>query len=84
MYRQDYDVGHARLSKAGYEPAFHGLMPSGERCTLFDTRRDSGGFVEIMDLSPFIVAQINRMAKAREEWDGHTRLVRPMAESFGG
>jgi hypothetical protein len=84
MYRQDYDVGHANLRKAGYEPAFHGLMPSGERCTLFDTRRDSGGFVEIMDLSPFILAQIDRMAKAHEDWDGHTRLVRPMAESFGG
>jgi hypothetical protein len=57
-------------------------MPSGERCTLFDTRRDSGGFVEIMDLSPFIVAQMNRMATAHEHWDGHSRLLRPMAESF--
>jgi hypothetical protein len=84
MYRQDYDVGHARLTLAGYEPVFNGSFPSGERYTLFDTRRDSGGFVEIMDLSPFLEAQIGRIASAHEAWNGRDRLVRPMAETFAG
>jgi hypothetical protein len=84
MYREDYDTAHAKLSNAGYEESFRGLMPGGERVALFDTRRDSGGFVEIMDLSPALLAQIERIGTAHEQWDGHTRLVRPMTETFGG
>jgi Glyoxalase/Bleomycin resistance protein/Dioxygenase superfamily len=83
MYRQDYDVAHAKLTSAGFEAAFVGQMPGGERCALFDTRCDSGGFVEIMDLSDPLLAQIDRMATAHQRWDGQTRLIRPMAESFG-
>jgi Glyoxalase/Bleomycin resistance protein/Dioxygenase superfamily len=83
MYRQDYDVAHAKLSGAGFEAAFVGQMPGGERVALFDTRRDSGGFVEIMDLSDPLLAQIERMSAAHQHWDGQSRLVRPMVESFG-
>jgi hypothetical protein len=84
MIRQDYDVAHANLTKAGYDESFRSLMPSGERCALFDTRQVSGGFVEIMDLSPFLLAQMERIAKAHEQWDGQSRPVRAMAETFGG
>jgi hypothetical protein len=82
MLREDYDKGYARLSKAGYEPVFTGGLPSGERFVLFDTLRDSGGFVELMDLSPLVERQLETMAKAHREWDRVTRPIRPMAESF--
>jgi hypothetical protein len=82
MLREDYDKGYERLSKAGYEPAYVGTIPSGERCVLFDTRRDSGGFVELMDISPLIQRQLENMARAHREWDGQTDPVRPMASSF--
>lgn len=83
MLRTDYDQGFERLSKAGYEVALHGHMPSGERCTLFDTRKDNGGFVEIMDLSPLITRQLGNMARAHLDWDRHTQAVRPLSSSFG-
>lgn len=82
MLRMDYDKGYELLTKAGYEVGLHGLLPSGERCTLFDARRDSGGFIELMDISPMVSKQLENMARAHEEWDGHTRPVRPLMESF--
>lgn len=82
MLREDYDKGFARLSKAGYEPAFTGTVPSGERFVLFDTRTDSGGFVELMDISALIQRQLDNMARAHREWDGRTDPVRPMASAF--
>jgi hypothetical protein len=82
MLRDDYDKGFGRLSRAGYEPAYEGRLPSGERCVLFDTRRDSGGFVEFMDISPLIQRQLDNMARAHREWDRRTDPIRPMASSF--
>jgi hypothetical protein len=82
MLREDYDKGFERLSRAGYEPAYQGTLPSGERCVLFDTRQDSGGFVEFMDISPLIQRQLENMARAHREWDGRTDPVRSMASSF--
>lgn len=82
MLREDYDNGFERLSKAGYEPASQGALPSGERYVLFDTRRDSGGFVELMDISALIQRQLENMERAHREWDGRTQPVRPMASSF--
>jgi hypothetical protein len=49
---------------------------------LFDTRKDSGGFVELMDVSPLIQRQLENMARAHEAWDGRTDPIRPMASSF--
>lgn len=83
MLRVDYDAGFRRLSAAGYEVALHGTLPSGERCTLFDTRKDTGGFVELMDISPLIARQLDNMARAHREWDGHSQPVRSLASSFG-
>ena len=82
MLRVDYDEGFKRLSEAGYEVALHCLMPSGERCTLFDTRRDNGGYIELMDMSPMVSRQLETMARAHREWDGAARPVRPLMESF--
>jgi hypothetical protein len=82
MLRVDYDEGYKRLSEAGYEVALHGLLPGGERCTLFDTRKDSGGYIELMDMSPMVRRQLENMARAHREWDGKTNPVRPLAESF--
>jgi hypothetical protein len=47
-----------------------------------DTRRDSGGFVELMDISPLIQRQLDNMARAHYEWDGISEPVRSMAGSF--
>jgi hypothetical protein len=82
MLREDYDKGFERLSQAGYEPAYQGVLPSGERCVLFDTRQDSGGFVEFMDLSPLIQRQLENMERAHREWDRRTDPVRSLASSF--
>jgi hypothetical protein len=82
MIREDYDKGFERLGTAGYEPAFQGALPGGERFVLFDTRRDSGGFVELMDISPLIQRQLDNMARAHHEWDGISEPVRSMASSF--
>jgi hypothetical protein len=82
MLREDFDAGFKRLSDAGYEAAYHGALPGGERFVLFDTRKDSGGFVELMDISPLIQRQLENMARAHQEWDGRTDPIRPMASSF--
>lgn len=82
MLRMDYDAGFERLSKAGYEVGLHCILPSGERCTLFDARKDSGGFIELMDISPLIQRQLENMARAHREWDYKTDPVRPLASSF--
>ncbi|MDB6063379.1 MAG: methylmalonyl-CoA mutase [Verrucomicrobiaceae bacterium] len=82
MLRVDYDEGFKRLSDAGYEVASHGTLPSGERCTLFDTQRDSNGFVELMEMSPLIARQFGNMERAHLEWDGHTDPRRSLAAAF--
>lgn len=82
MLRVDYDEGYERLSKAGYEVGLCGTLPGGERFALFDARKDSGGFIEIMDMSPLIARQLENMQRAHREWDGHTDPVRSMASSF--
>jgi hypothetical protein len=82
MLREDFDAGFKRLSDAGYEAAYQGALPGGERFVLFDTRKDSGGFVELMDISPLIQRQLENMARAHQEWDGRTDPIRPMASSF--
>jgi hypothetical protein len=82
MLREDYDAGFKRFSQAGYEAAYQGALPSGERFVLFDTRKDSGGFVEFMDVSPLIQRQLENMARAHQEWDGRTEPIRSMASAF--
>jgi len=83
MMRVDYDEGYERYSRAGYEVGLHSILPGGERCTLFDARKDTGGFLEVMEMSESLTGQIETIAKAHQEWDRTTRPVRPMMESFG-
>ncbi|GLU37320.1 VOC family protein [Pseudomonas sp. NBRC 100443] len=82
MPRIDYDEGFRRFSEAGYALAFKGSMPGGERCAMFDSRADNGGFIELMDLSPMIVQQLQRISLAHQAWDGYSDPVRPMSELF--
>lgn len=82
MLRADFDEGCARLHAAGHEIAMRGTMPSGERCVLFDTRGDNDGFIELMEISPLIERQMENMARAHREWDGHSDPRRPLASSF--
>jgi hypothetical protein len=82
MLRIDYEEGYKRLSEAGYEVASHGLLPGGERCTLFDAQRDSSGFIELMEMSPMIERQFANMLKAHLEWDRRTEPRRPFAAAF--
>ncbi|MHC8380476.1 VOC family protein [Pseudomonas sp. LB3P14] len=82
MPRIDYDTGFERFNQAGYDLAFQGSMPGGERCALFDTRADNGGFIELMDMSPAIVEQLQRISQAHFDWDGHSDPVRPLASLF--
>ncbi|MDB5686569.1 MAG: methylmalonyl-CoA mutase [Rhizorhabdus sp.] len=79
MLRGDYDADAARLSGHGYEVAFSGQMPSGERFCLFDTRSGNGGYVELMDVSPAMEESLNRMHRAHLAWDGKTDPARSMA-----
>jgi Glyoxalase/Bleomycin resistance protein/Dioxygenase superfamily len=82
MLRVGYDEGFELLSKQGYDVALQSTLPSGERCALFDARRDSGGYIEIMDISPFITRQLENMQRAHREWDGRSEPIRSMASSF--
>ena len=79
MPRCDFDEGYARLSGAGYRVAYAGRMPAGERFCLFDTRGENGAYVELMELSPAMLASLALMAKAHATWDGITDPIRPMS-----
>ena len=83
MLRLPYDEGAARLMGHGYDIAFSGAMPSGERFALFDTRAGNGGYIELMEISEPMEASLNRMHAAHLGWDGVTRPVRSMAELAG-
>ncbi len=80
MLRLPFDEGVARLERQGFETAFSGAMPSGERFAIFDTRSGNGGYIELMDLSPAMEASMERMHRAHVEWDGVTNPVRTMAD----
>jgi hypothetical protein len=83
MMRGDYDAGVARLSGQGFDMAFSGQMPSGERFCLFDTRVGNGGYVELMELSPAMEESLQRMHRAHLAWDGTSNPARTMAELAG-
>ena len=80
MLRIPYDEGVARLSAEGYAMAFSGMMPSGERFALFDTREGNGGYVELMEISAAMEMSLEQMQAAHGAWDGVSRPIRTMAE----
>jgi hypothetical protein len=78
MPRCNFEAGYARLSGAGHKVAYGGIMPSGERFCLFDTRASTGVYVELMELSPAMLGSLALMEKAHTAWDGTTDPVRGM------
>lgn len=68
--REDFDTGAQRLKSFGYEIAFSGAMPTGERIAVFDTREGNGGYIELMDTSPTLEALLETMHQAHLDWDG--------------
>ena len=72
MLRLPFDEGRKRIERAGYELAFSGNMPNGERFALFDTRSGSGGFIELMDLTETTFGPIEKIHEAHLHWDGVT------------
>lgn len=80
MLRIPFDEGVARLEGQGFEIAFGGAMPTGERIAIFDTRSGNGGYIELMDISPAMEASMERMHRAHLAWDGVTDPVRTMAD----
>ena len=80
MLRTDFDKGSERLTRLGFEPALESTTPYGERAVLFDTRAETGGFVELMDLHIAFEGLVGKMSAAAEAWDGHTEPVRALTD----
>ena len=78
MPRTDFDAGCARLAAVGFEVAYSGQMPSGERFRLFDCCAVHGYYIELMETSAAILQTLALMEKAHASWDGVTDPVRPM------
>lgn len=72
MLRCDFDAGRKRLEARGYQAAFEGRMPGGERFALFDTTAGNGGFVELMDLTEATLGPMTWLHEAHVTWDGKT------------
>jgi hypothetical protein len=70
MLRVPFDEGSARLQRHGYEAAFTGAMPTGERIAVFDTRDGNGGYIELMDLTPGSLGPMEKIHQAHLDWDG--------------
>lgn len=88
LLRLPFDEGRARLERHGYELAFSGNMPSGERFGLFDTRSGNGGYIELMDLTPNTFGPIEKIYEAHRSWDGKSEPKRDfftlVSPSFAG
>jgi Glyoxalase/Bleomycin resistance protein/Dioxygenase superfamily len=70
MLRMPFDKGRTRIEAAGYELAFFGRMPSGERFGLFDARSGNGGYIELMDLTDITFGPMEAIHQAHQHWDG--------------
>jgi hypothetical protein len=83
MLREDFDKGRARIEAAGYEMAFFGNLPGGERFGLFDTRAGNGGFIELMDLTDISYGPMKILYEAHRTWDGVTEPKRDFFKALG-
>ncbi len=72
MLRLPFDKGRLRIEAAGYELAFAGRLPGGERFGLFDARAGNGGYIELMDLTDATFGPIEKIHQAHLDWDGKT------------
>jgi hypothetical protein len=82
LLRVPFDAGQARLEKAGYEIAFSGHMPGGERFAIFDTRAGNGGYIELMDLTEATFGPLIGIHDAHVNWDGKTDPKRDFSGLF--
>lgn len=78
MPRTNYESGYKKFSGAGFEVAYSGQLPSGERFCLFDTCKAYGYYVELMEMSDAMQQSLQLMEKAHLSWDGKTDPVRGM------
>lgn len=78
MPRTDFESGSERYSAAGYKVAYSGQLPSGERFRLFDTCKEFGYYIELMEMSDAMLQTLALMEKAHLQWDGVTDPVRGM------
>ena len=79
MLDLDYRQGWDKFQAAGHEPAWQGRLPDGAEYVLFDTRRENGGFVELMEQTPSFHALLAAMRNAYDSWDRVSEPVRPLA-----
>jgi hypothetical protein len=82
MLRMDFDEGCKRLKAAGHAVALESMTPMGERCVLFDTQDENGGFIELMDLHIGFGKLTEAMSHAHEGWDG-SAPQRSLGDLFG-
>jgi len=78
MPRTDFDSGSERLDAAGFEVAYSGQLPSGERFRLYDTYKAFGYYIELMEMSEAMQQSLSLMEKAHTSWDGKTDPIRGM------
>jgi hypothetical protein len=72
MLRVPFDEGRQRIEAAGYELAFSGRLPGGERFGLFDARAATSGYIELMDLTETSFGPIEKIHQAHLRWDRKT------------
>lgn len=76
MPRIDFEVGSRQFTEAGFDVAYSGQLPSGERFRLFDSCKDFGYYIELMEMSETMLQTLALMEKAHLNWDGVTDPVR--------
>lgn len=82
LLRVPFDAGRARLESHGYEIAFSGSLPGGERFALFDTRADNGGYIELMDVTESSFGPMQKIHAAHLAWDGTSEPKRSFHSLF--
>lgn len=67
---RDFDAAVARYTAQGYPEVFSDISPRGVRVVYVDTTADLPGMLEIIEMTPDVEAQYQRMQDAAKAWDG--------------
>lgn len=69
---ETFDADVARYKAKGYEVAFYGeVVPvGGKRFAYIDTRKDNGGMIELIELSPEVEGLFSMVKDMSNDWDG--------------
>ncbi|MBL8551429.1 MAG: VOC family protein [Hyphomonadaceae bacterium] len=65
-----FDADLKRFQAQGWEPAFECEVPTGGRVAYLDTQGALPGFVELIELGPFMEEVFSRFYAASIGWDG--------------